>query len=448
MNKILVLIVWVVMLIANAKAFDVTKLVNNKETISRRLTTQDAQRSVNWANSHRMNGQDLRSAARRVLGTVFNQVEKSDVKCELGLAENLAKAAVQEGIIYQEEEAKTYVAYLRHANLIDDILYAMLVDSIAISDEFRRSAQTYPNRPFNLYTRYTAGFDYKSFYAPVASWPDEKKACAIDMYFGMVRTLKWKNYKDLDAQMLRYNYIAYINGTITLEAFNKMEVLRKHKALEWPVYLNRYFDVVVNAKDRLTKTPEEASSNDFSSTYISRKDKLTNRSHLYANYNSTQIMMLAQIMERTAKRMDSRRVTLNWQYTDDPAGENEVYVFSPMEQYRASIRMLKKDMAEVMRSDAFRGTGFRFSHLIAASYEAGFIKSDELDQVLKFEAFWNPQTPKWKAYSDFAFSLAGSASFYLPAPWNVIGAIGLILTQSKVNGEPDPEFEDSWNVII
>lgn len=447
MKKFVVLIVWVIMLIAHAKAFEVSLLFNNKESVSVELVADDTTLDE-WKAKHPLSAVELRTKAISALKTTFNEMEKVNTTCDLGLSTHLENEAEKLGVLKKEEDSPLFHAYLRQENLIDDILYGILKKSHELTDAFKKNAKNYPKRPLNLYTKYTAGFEYEKFYRPVKTWPDDKSHCTLDTYFTMVRGLTWKNNKDLDSQMLRYNYIARLNGTIDLETFNKLEVLRQKNVLDWPVYFKRYADIVNNAKDKLTKKPETTTTNTFTVEYVSRKEKITKRAHLYSTYNSTQIMMMAQIMEKTAKRLDSRRVSLNWQYTDDPSGETEVYIFSPMEQYRAAIKMLRRDMAEVMRSETFRGTGFEYAHLIAAAYESGFIKSEELDYVLRFEDLWNPKTPKWQAYTDFAFNLAGSASFYLPPPWNVIGAIALVLTQAKVNGESEPDPDDNWNVII
>ena len=111
--------------------------------------------------------------------------------------------------------------------------------------------------------------------------------------------------------------------------------------------------------------------------------------------------------------------------------------------------MLRKDMGEVMRSEAFKNIGVDYDHLLAAAYEAGLIKSEELDYVMRFEEFWNPSTPAWQAYTKFAFTLGRTASYYFPPPWNIVGAIGLVLTQTKLlNGNNRPDSDDNWNVII
>ncbi len=449
MKKLALLIATAIMVITNVHAFDVKLLANNKETYSREITKKDLSSLALWKKQHRLQAAELKASSIKALSETFNEMERIDTNCELGLVARLQADAIKYGVISNSSEILDFIIYLRSSDIIDDILFKMMMDSTKINQDFVSDASLRPRRPFNVLTRQNANVDLVKLYAPFKTWPDDIKKCTLDTYFSLSHELTWKSGKDRDGQLQKLNYLAYNNEVIDLATYNKLEVLRERQVLEWNIYFKRYADVINNAKDKLTKNPELQAKNDFTVEYVSRKEKLTNRGNLYRTYNSTQIMMLAQIIEKTAKRMDSRQVSLNWQYTDDPNGEIEVYIFSPMEQYRAAIKMLRKDMAEVMRSDAFKNSGLQYEHLISAAYEAGFIKSKELDYVLKFEDFWNPKTPKWKTYANFAFSLAGTAAFYLPPPWNIIGAIGLVLTQSKlVKGDQNPDEDDNWNVIL
>ena len=449
MKKFVLLIATALFLLADADAFDVNLLANNKEAYSRELSKNDVTHVEAWVKQHRL-GNQLRSASVKTLRETFNEMERIDTNCELGLVARLEQDAVRNGVINSKDEMLSFMAYLRQQDLIDDILYRMMRESTKISLEFINNAdERASGRPFNLNTRQNAGMDLAKFYAPTKKWPDDISKCTLDMYWDMVSDIKWKNGKDRDNQMHKLNYLAYHDGHIDLKTFNRMETMRKLDVLEWPVYFKRYADIINNAKDKLTKKPEAKTTNDFTVEYVSRKDQLTKRSSLYATYNSTQVMMLAQIIEKMSRRMDAKQAYLRWEFEDDLEGDHEIYVLSPMEQYRLALKMLRKDMAEVMRSEAFRYSGVEYEDLIAAAFETGFIKSEELEHVLKFEELWNPKVPKWKKYTNFAFSLAGSASFYLPPPWNVIGAIGLVLVQSKlVNGEQQPDPDDNWNVII
>ena len=449
MKKFVLMIATAFFLLGDANAFDVNLLANNKEAVSRHLSKQSIFAVSNWVARHRL-GNELKKKSILALKDTFNVMEKIDTTCEIGLVQQLENDARLYGIIDSTDDFLTFIAYLRNENLIDDILFKLIEDSTYVKIEMEENVNlSAPPRPWNLNTRQNNGMDLTKFFEPVQKWPDDVRKCSIDTLFRMISVLKWKNSRDLDSQLQKLNYLGYVDKHINLETFNKLETLRKRGVLDWPVYFKRYADIINNAKDKLTKKPETTSTHNFSTDYVSRKDKITKRGSLYRDFNSTQIIMLAQIIEKAAKRMDAKEAYLRWQYTEDPNGEHEIYVLSPMEQYRVAIRMLRKDMAEVMRSQAFLNAGLQYEDLISAAYETGFIKSEELDHVLKFEDLWNPKTPKWKKYANFAFSLAGTASFYLPPPWNIIGAIGLVLTQSRlVNGDQQPDPDDNWNVIL
>lgn len=449
MKKIVLLLASVILMITNASAFDVRLLANNKEANSKVIDPDDLSNLKSWVAQHRLGEIELRARALQALSITMNEEEKVDTTCEVGVISRLTSHARRLDVLAPDEEAHTLLVFLRNKNLIDDIFYKLLRDSANVKVDLtnRVNARLPFIRPNG--TGMENGLDIKKLYEPFITWPDDVKRCTFDAYYDLAAKLTWKTAKERDGKIKNLNYHAYRQGVISLAIYNKLEVLRNRGIMEWPITFKRYADIVNNAKDRLTKTPETSTTNSFSEKYVSRKERLTQRGRLFKVYNSTQVMMLAQIIEKTAKRMDAKQVSLNWQYTEDPRGETEVYIFSPMEQYRAAIKMLRKEMGEVMRSDAFRNTGLEYDDLIAAAYETGFIKSEELDYVLKFEEFWNPQTPKWKTYTNFAFSLAGTATFYLPPPWNIVGAVALVLTQSKImsNGQqPDPD--DNWNVII
>lgn len=446
MKKLFLLLSSYLVFMPHASAFDISLLFNNKEAFSREITKDEIKENARWVARHPLK-EELVTVSKAVLQSTFNEMERIDTGCELGLVNRLEADASKSNAIFSAEDMPDFIRYLRLSNLIDDVLYKMMKEAISINQEFADKARmTVSLRPFNLNTSQNAGIDLKKLYAPVKVWPDEIQRCSFDVYWNMVSGLKWKNDVDLQNQMTKLNWMAYKEGLINRENYNRLEILKARKVFQWPVYFNRYADIMNNAKDKMTKTRETTTNNDFTVEYVSKRDKITQRGNLYHTYTSTQIILMTQILERTAKRMDARFATLNWEFTD---GEREIYVLSPMEQYRAAIRMLRKDIAEVMRSETFRNTGIKFEHIVAAAFETGYIKSDELALVIKFEEFWNPKTPKWKAYANFAFSLAGSASLFLPPPWNIVGAIAIVLTQSAVlNNGKTPDPDDNSNVII
>src|SRR5688572_30194319 len=137
-----------------------------------------------------------------------------------------------------------------------------------------------------------------TMYAPFKQWPVDVKTCTLNTYFEVENTLKFKGPKESDSQMSMVNYIAYVNAANDLAKFNKLMALQERGVYDWPVYFRRYADINNNAKDKLTKNPEAKATHNFTVEYVSKRDKLTQRGNLYRTYNSTQVMMLAQIIEK------------------------------------------------------------------------------------------------------------------------------------------------------
>ncbi len=448
MKNLFLVLAMLLFLLVNADAFEVSLLFNNKESISRELKMDARKEALAWALRHPL-GEELSKTSILALKDTFSALEKRNSNCDLGLILGLGKDALKYGLIDRFEEVTSFINYLRSSDLIDDLLFRLMRNSLATLNEIeRRTGHKVPIRPINLYTRLNGGINLREFFDPMNKIPDDQKTCTIDTYFSMTNKLSFKNKEDRDLELYKLHYRGVREKIIDLKTFNKLEALRKTNVLDWPLYFKQYTDIIHNAKDKLTKKPETKSETHFPVEYVSRRERVTQRGRLFQNFSSTQVMMLAQIIQRTAQRMDAKQASLQWDY-NDPIGEREIYVLSPMEQYRVALKMLRKDMAEIMRSEAFKNTSLDYDHLIAAAYETGIVKSDDLEYVLKFEDFWNPKTPKWQAYARFAFSLAGTATFYFPPPWNVLGALGLIFTQTKVlNGNQRPDADDNWNVII
>ncbi len=430
-----------------AAPFDSTLLYNNKESLSRELSTKDFNRALLWAEFEERDEDLTQGQSKQLIKETMSLFTNRQYFCELYLSDLMSKKAIERGLIGNEREFPAYLNYLRATNLIDDIFFKILSQSYLISNDLKNLRETNSVESSRYSTR---GYDLKKIYGPFQNWPDETNRCVLGTYRWVVRNLPLTNTNNLSEQIGNLNDEAFKNDIITEETFIKLEILRNRKVHEWPVSLSAYLEVVKNSKDKLAKVRETQPASNFSEQFVSRKEKLTQRGRLYKFYDSTQIIMLASLIEKTAKRMDARRVTLSFEYEEEFAADNEIYVLSPMEQYRISIKLLRKEMAEIMRSENFKGMSIEYEDLISAAYETGMIRAEELQFILKFEEFWDPKkAPKWKTYANFTFSLMGSASFYLPPPWNVIGAMGLVLTQSTLLKDKEtPDSDNNWNVII
>lgn len=432
-----------------AYGFSPIVLRNNKESVSRMISDQDVYKMENWLRGLPIPEEELRKKSLSYVYRTFIDFAKNKNHCDLLIPIYIINEMQASKIIQNKKEIIHFYVFLRKENIIDDLLFDLLKKSSNILISFDQNKnRPAGNRPMNVNSRYSKVENLNEFYKPFSTWPDEINACTIQTYFGHINQLKITNNASRAKDLKKLNWLAYDQKVINLETYNRLETLRLTNLTSWPITMTRYMDIIKNAKDKMAKIVEETSTDDFNSTYVYRKQNLTRRGKLYAAYNSTQIFLMSQIIEKTAKRMDARRVELSFQYTDDPKGEGEIYIFSPMEQYRISINMLKKDIAELVRSESFKGAPLEYQDLIASAYETGLIRSNEIDHILKFEEFWNPKTPRWKAYADYAYSLTGTAVYYLPPPWNILGAIGLIMTQIKFAEKEEADASNNWNTII
>lgn len=430
---------------AEAQIFDSTLLYNNKELVSRELKKKDLKLAQRWPEASRLTPEEAMTRSQVLIKQVMDDFMIREFYCDIGMGKLFLSRAQDHGLISDPSQFPNYLKYLRAHHLIDDLFYRLLRDSTGV---IARLNERRPMRSVSYSTADLKDIDLKALYAPFNEWPNDVSKCSIASYANIVRKLKWKNNTDRDSKVEITNYAAFRQGLITQEVWAKLDILRGSNVMDWNMSTFDYLEVVKNAKDKLSKKKDAEGRSGFTDTYVNRKEKLTQRGNLYKNYNSTQIIMLTHVIERTARRMDARRVSLNFEFNDTLPDPTEIYVLSPMEQYRISIKMLKKEMADLMRSENFKGQAIEFEDLVAASFETGYITAKELDYIVKFEDFWNPKTPKWKSYANFAFSVAGTASFMLPPPWNIVGAIALVVSQSAVNGKPKPDPDDNWNVII
>jgi hypothetical protein len=433
-----------------AHAFDLGLLANNKESVSKVIKNKQEKSALRWSYQFASKEEALQKA-KSTLKQALNQFEKRDAYCDVGFVQLLKDRATKNEIIIGSENFAAYVAFLRVEGIIDDIFYTNILKSDDLNAALADVSTSRPVLPpVNRVNDDTKNLDVTKLYSDFKTWPDEVSKCSIGTYYRMMLTLKWKNKRERDALLNRLNYLAMDRKVISVEVYNKLEVIREKHALDWNANVKSYLDVVKNAKDKLSPSgkPENDPSK-YSTTYVERKEKLTQRGRLYRQFDSTQILILSEIIQKTAKRMDAHYVAINFQYENKPDSEIETYVLSPMERYRLSIKLLRKDLGEVQRSELFRNNTVEYEDLVTAAYETGLIKSEELELILKFEAFWNPREEKWKIYANFAFSILGTASFYLPPPWNIIGAIALVVTQTQINKKQqkaDPD--DNWNVVI
>ncbi len=164
------------LVIFEANAVDVTRLINNKETRSRELSSREIEASKQWAGAHVL-GAALKKLSEEVLSKGL-QVSNA---CEIGLIREVKSSAVQKTILTSEDEMPLFLSYLRTENIVDDILYRILSDSFDILEEFQHvTEETLPRRIFKRGTTAEEGLDLSMFFSDVRSWDRSIEDCSLD----------------------------------------------------------------------------------------------------------------------------------------------------------------------------------------------------------------------------------------------------------------------------
>jgi hypothetical protein len=420
-------------------------LRNNKEMISRQLSKIDYKQISHFEINHPKQ-ENLHVKLENVL--YHSLKTDTDNYCEVEITKHYKDLLMQENLVSKQYEVPLTLKYLRSKNSLDDILLKILNSSLNLLSKIEIKNK-YPqlSRPRNINILSYQHLKLEKIYQSFTPGYKEETRCLENEFEKILSQMPGENRRSKLVELEKINWLALHKKIIDLKGFNQLDATRENAWNPRRLSLNRYMEILLSTKDRLTQKPETLSTNRFSTKIIDRRNAITQREYLYNTFNSTQITLLAEILKKTAQRMDATQTTIHWDYADEENGE--IYILSPMEQYRIALKMLRKDFAQAMRSSTFTGFQLEYEHLISAGYETGLINSQDLDLVIRFEQFWNPKISRMSSYTQFITSIFGSTVYYLPPPWNLVGAFALVLTQSRLTPQRvRPETDENWNIII
>ncbi|NDG84580.1 MAG: hypothetical protein EBX52_06015 [Proteobacteria bacterium] len=193
----------------------------------------------------------------------------------------------------------------------------------------------------------------------------------------------------------------------------------------------QYLGMVRRVKNRAIQSPANGGDflpNRFSSSWKNRRRRLTRRADLYARFNAYQVILLSDVMKHLFDRMEAARARLIFVKQD----REDSIDLSPMGQYYFARRLLLKEMQELNRSALFAGTPFDFEEIVTAALETGLINEKMLSEVLAIDDLWNPSVAPWEKISSYALRITGGSTVFLPPPFNVIGALAMVILESVV----------------
>ena len=275
-----------------------------------------------------------------------------------------------------------------------------------------------------------------SIYKDKSDEIQNKSLCLEDTYRDLVGKLASKSPKFF-RNLKHINKLARNNGYISDDEFKMLEVFRIKKVHEWPVTLNSYAQSLDSLAKRFnTRTKEK--SNLITQTKF--RQKYSMRMELYNKFDSTQIILLANIVKGLKTRLESKDVKIIINYDDRPA---ETIELTPMEKFRFILKLLRKEMADLNNSTLLEGKNATYLDLITAAYEVGYIGAAEIEQLASLQEIWNPtKTPKEKAMF-WVKTFGGVASVLLPPPFGFVSVMAIMLIDQQIKDAPvnrDPDF--------
>jgi hypothetical protein len=423
---------------------EVLNLRNDKEVIIRAFS-QKEQRRIQRQYSQEMIGQTTQA----FYAAVFEYQALSHKRCEFNfldiLKAKLSEAELDAGPATLPELFKV----LRTHHAIDDILYQLLSSVNADYAELGKIDPEKKPRPRLLPRRGTkmAASELASLYEDFAVWPDEIHACVYNSYIYLKKQLEDPKH------LARLNRQALKEELITQETFNKLEYLRTQSDINKRViWLNDYFQIIFHAKNKLQplsyvyRPVNLENENDFSSRRIRRFSKITRRELLYRKYNETQIILLAQVLQKAARRMgvdpdtESKGTFITSEYSVlQPDGQRRNYVerfeLDPQSQFNLARRLLRKDIIELQMMDLFNGLKISYADVVMAAFETGYVSLEDLEYVVQYDDLWNPEKSKFERLSGFVFRLGGYGVFLLPTPWNITASLALGIVEGIVDNK-------------
>lgn len=389
--------------------------------------------------------------------SVQEMVNENEALCEQDLTQKFKSKLAANKLATDQKSIEEHLKILRTNNDIDDVLY--LIVTQAYKDHFNIldiNLKGNPNRSGTASKELLESNDVKDLFSNFEVWPDDKNNCTYQEFFFIKKNILVdkdgkKSTKDKDVKVLINE--AQKTKVISLETYHKLHYYLTDADLDKrDLWLQDYLRTIFLAKNKLTpikKTYEVKNiedENDFSSERVKRFKKMTRRRQLYRKYDQTQIILLAQVLQKASRRMgadpDTRSgiPTISQEFWIDLGnGQQENYVetleLDPQSQYNLARRRMRKDIIDLQMMDVFNKLTITHEDVVMAALETGYITLEDIEYVVKYDDLWNPTISKYQRISGFIFTVTGYATFFLPPPWNITASIALGVIEGIVDNK-------------
>lgn len=440
------------------EGIDLELLQNNKEPFSRILDKEDIKDLVE---AYPLSSVD---AINEILKQSINEVMSNPRQCDLGLIDSVVTKLSIAGYPVEEKDLKEYIYSLRAHNLIDDILTSLLVDLNELHYDIQN--KSHKVKGYKLSGPLYDANDLSNLYGDLKELPNEKDLCLLGAWYGIINNYKTTNDKRKDKYIRALNYFALEENYIDRNTYNVLETLRESDILERKIFLSGYLNKTFFAKDLLV--PFNARRYDISvedrDDYVMKKigwfNNTSKREYLYNKYSDEQLIVLTNVLKKASIRMgadpdyesDIPVISQDIFYTDETGETTQFtdnYVLaSALDQYEYAVRRMRMEIYNLQMFKAFSNVKVEFEDIVLAALETGYITHEEVGLALKYDDLWNREKSKLAKALGLVMRVGGMAVFYLPPPYNVIGAIGVTLINAKVINKPRGENNDNPTSIF
>ena len=426
-----------------ADAFEMHLLKNDKELVSHAYSRFELHRAERQASQWAEQAFDL-------MGASFQELEAEKNLCDASLFNRLTFKLNNARIPSHQRNIQHLLTLWRHHHRIDDLFFGIIEQAaetgVTLSMFEADPARNWEIEEMRKLIRET-GFtkqDLFDFYSGFRNASVSTPGCTLNRWNDTrERILSLTN--DVEAIRLM-NIAALDSGILTAEGFTLVEAYRTNGFNEGRITLTKYLQILKEIKNRsLGPNPRGSAfeANELSSKIPNRKSGLTHRQALYYRFNGTQIRMIEEVLRKLFDRMDAKKTEVIFTYQN---GSESIPV-SPMGQYFLARKLLRKDIDDLNRSSFFTGNPVNHEDLVTAGLETGLLDHEILDSVLKIDDLWNPEVKKWQKISNYAFRVTGTATIFLPPPYNVVSSMalvfldGIIMKNSRKASQSDKDYD-------
>jgi hypothetical protein len=428
----LVLSVFICISSSTSFAFDLSIFKNDKEAKSRAYNSLELKLAKN---KKALVNNDKNAFG--IFGDTLSEIKKKGQLCDLSVLQQFITNLKKAGIPATHDAIVDLLILWRDQDLIDDILFEIIEQSSALiqsisSIHLDKITKSESKKAATLMKKNEIKLDeLAANYSELNALTYENLGCSANSWLDISETFSFKKKKTKFIRL--YTVAARSNEYISPDAFDIAELLRLNDVHTWNITLDKYIRSLKGIKNTLrskTPTAEELEKNPHSSAYKDKIEKTTHRQSLYYRFNSMQIGKINDLLLRTFDRMDSTKTEVVFTYK---SGSTESVPVSPMGQYYMAKMLLQKDLQELSNSRAFAGKPVSHEDLITAALETGLLTNEMLKSALGMDDLWNPVVKPWKKIANYAFRVTGTATLFLPPPYNIISSIALVFIEGLIH---------------